>query len=90
MNKIDILRKQIDIIDERILTSLAKRIEIVRKIGKFKKDQKISALDKERWEQILKSNLRKGESLGLSRKFVKNLLNLIHTYSIEIQKKNKL
>lgn len=86
--KLESWRKQIDAIDEKILTALAKRAEIVRKIGKFKKEQKISVFDKKRWEQILKSNLKKGESLGLSKEFVKHLMNLIHTYSIEIQKKN--
>lgn len=87
-DKLEVWRKKIDIIDKRILTSLAKRMVLARKIGEFKKNQKISVFDKERWELILKSNLKKGESLGLSEKFVKNLLNLIHTYSIEIQKKN--
>lgn len=86
-NKLENLRKQIDAIDKRVLTSLAKRMEIVRKIGGFKKDQRLPAFNKERWEQILKSNLKKGESLGLSKNFVQNLTNLIHKYSIEIQKK---
>lgn len=87
-DKLETWRKQIDIIDTKVLTSLAKRMAIARKVGKFKKNQKISVFDKERWELILKSNLKKGKSLGLSEKFVKNLINLIHTYSIEIQKKS--
>lgn len=78
-------RKQIDTIDKRILTSLAKRMKIAGKIGKFKKNQKISAIDKKRWEQVLKSNIKNGKSLGLSKGFVVNLLSLIHKHSIEIQ-----
>ena len=88
MNKLENRRKQIDAIDKKILISLAKRMEIVGKIGKFKKDQKISAFDKKRWEQILKSGLKKGKSVGLGRDFVKNLINLIHKYSIEVQEKS--
>ena len=87
-DKLENWRKQIDAIDEKILNSVAKRMEIVRKIGKFKKDQKISAFDKKRWDQILKYNLKKGESVGLSKVFIKNLLRLIHTHSLKIQKKS--
>lgn len=87
MDHLEALRKQIDAIDERILTSLAKRMNVARKIGKFKKNQQISAFDKERWQDLLKSNVKKGETLGLSKAFIKNLLNLIHKYSLEIQEK---
>lgn len=87
-DKLENWRKQIDVIDERILTALAKRIKIVRKIGKFKKEQSISAFDKNRWEQVLNSNIKTGETLGLSKEFIKNLLHLIHKYSRQIQEKS--
>lgn len=80
-----ILRKQIDAIDGQILTALAKRMQIARQIGKLKKEQGIAAFDKERWQDLLKSNIKKGGALGLSKKFIKNLINLIHKYSLEIQ-----
>lgn len=87
-NQLENWRKQIDIIDERMLTSLAKRMEIVKKIGKFKKEHEISTFDKKRWQQILKANLKKGKVLGFSKEFVKNLLHLIHKYSLGIQEKS--
>lgn len=87
-NELEDWRKRIDALDEKILTLLAKRMNIANRIGKIKKDQKISALDKNRWEQVLKSNLKKGEKLGLSQEFLNNLLNLIHRYSLEVQKKS--
>lgn len=80
-------RKQIDAIDKKIIDSLAERIEIVKKIGKYKKEKKISALDKKRWQEILKYNLSKAQGLGLPKKFIKDLLNLIHKQSLKIQKK---
>lgn len=87
-DKLEKWRKQIDTIDEKILTSLAQRVEIIQKIGKFKKENKISALDRERWQDLLQSNLKKGQALGLSKKFIKDLLSLIHKYSIELQKRD--
>ncbi|MBU0999784.1 chorismate mutase [Patescibacteria group bacterium] len=85
--QLDDLRKQIDVLDEKILISIAKRVNIVRKIGKYKKERKLSVFDKKRWDQILKSNLEKGRKLNLSEEFIKNLLNLIHKYSLDIQEK---
>lgn len=84
--KLDNWRKQIDQLDEKVLNLLAKRTEIVRKIGKFKKEQNISAFDKNRWEQVLSANIKKGETLGLSKEFIRNLLHLIHKYCLKIQK----
>lgn len=85
--QLDSLRKQIDTLDEKILIAIAERISIVKKIGQYKNKQGIFAFDKKRWKQLLKSNLEKGEKLGLPKKFIKNLFHLIHEYSLEIQKK---
>lgn len=79
-------RKKIDVLDEKILMLLAKRMNIARRIGKLKKEQNLSVLDKIRWEKVLTSNLRKGEELGLSKELINKLLNLIHKYSLEVQK----
>ena len=87
-NKLINWRKQIDILDEKILIALAKRAGITRKIGRFKKKQKMSILDKKRRGDILKSNLKKAQSLGLSKNFIKNLLTSIHKYSLTIQEES--
>ena len=86
-NKLEDWRKQIDSIDEKILNLLAKRMDISSKIGKFKKEKKVSLLDKKRLEEMVESNIKKGKKLGLSKEFIKNLLHLIHKYSLEIQEK---
>lgn len=85
-DKLENWRKQIDELDEKILMLLAKRMDIAKRIGKLKREQDLSALDKVRWEKVLTSNLRKGEKLGLSKELVNKLLNLIHKHSLEVQK----
>ena len=87
-DELDGWRKQIDDIDEKIISYLAKRVEIVRKIGKFKKQQNIPTLDKGRRKQVLYSSIKKGETLGLPKEFIKDLLSLIHKYSQQIQEKS--
>lgn len=89
MNNLETLRKQINTIDEKILKLLAKRVSIVKKIGYYKKQNNLLALDKKRWNEVLKNALSKAESLNLSKKFIEKLLNLIHHYSLSVQKYEK-
>lgn len=86
MDKLKTWRKQIDKIDADILNLLAKRMNIVSKIGQFKKEQGKSFQDSKRWEQILKNSLSKGEKLKLSKDFIKSFLQLVHKHSLKIQK----
>lgn len=81
-------RKQIDQLDERVLDLLAKRAKIVRKIGQFKRERNIPTFDKNRWNKVINSMISKSEKLGLSKDFTKKLFNLIHKYSVKIQKEN--
>ncbi len=85
-NKLEKLRKQIDNIDQQILTLLAKRIDVVRKIGSYKKEQSIPALDKKRWNEVLRSNIKQGDSFKLSKDFIKKFFTLLHQYSLKVQK----
>lgn len=86
MNDLEDWRKQIDQLDEKILVLLARRIKIVKKIGQLKKEQNISVIDKNRWQNVLNHAILKSEELGLSKDFIKKVFNLIHKYSIKIQK----
>lgn len=82
-------RKQIDAIDEDILVLLAKRINIVRKIGNFKKKHEIKPFDQKRWQKVLESKLSKAHTLNLSSSFIKKLYILIHEYSLEVENELK-
>lgn len=79
-------RKQIDIQDEKMLEILAKRFEIIKKIGKLKKENNLPVLDKKRWQKVLMTNLDKAKKLDLPEDFVKKLLSLIHQYSLRLEK----
>jgi len=81
-------RKQIDKIDEELINVLAKRINIVREIGKYKKENGIPPLDEKRWQEVLKSKLSKTCLLNISEKFIKKLYEVIHDHSLEIENKN--
>lgn len=84
--KLENWRKQVDILDGKILNLLVKRMSISSKIGRYKKGHNLPLFDKKRWGRVLESNLDKAKSLNLSKDFVKKLLTLIHKYSLELQK----
>ena len=87
-NKLGNLRKQIDVVDEKLLTLLAKRITLVRKVSKFKKVHNIPILDEDRRSEVLNTQLSKGEKLGLTKDLIKKLYSLVHKYSIKVQKES--
>lgn len=87
-DELEIWRKQIDIIDEKILRLLAKRVKVIKKIGLYKSRHNLPVLDQARWNQVLNSNLKKAQSLNLSRNFIRKILNIIHNYSLSIEKNN--
>jgi chorismate mutase len=84
-DKLKELRSRIDQLDEDLLDLLAKRIEIVKEIGKLKKDYSIKISQVKRWREIIKDRLSKGKSLGLNEEFLMNLLQEIHKEAIKRQ-----
>ncbi|MFA6081376.1 MAG: chorismate mutase [Patescibacteria group bacterium] len=75
-NQINILRKQIDEIDNKIVILLAKRMKIVTNIGLLKKKQNILIFDLVRWKKVIES--KKG--------YIKKIWEIIHKEALEIEK----
>ncbi|MCP4441181.1 MAG: bifunctional 3-deoxy-7-phosphoheptulonate synthase/chorismate mutase type II [Aureispira sp.] len=85
-SQLETLRKQIDGIDLQILKLLAQRMEVVRNIGEYKKDNNISILQMERWAEMYKMRTGKADDLGVSKEFIEHIINAIHQESIQQQK----
>lgn len=79
------LREVIDEIDQEIIQSLSRRMQVVERIGEFKHDHGVTILQIERWLEILRTRTEAGESLGLDREMIVELCQLIHKASIKIQ-----
>ncbi len=79
------LRAEIDVIDDGIISLLARRMEISARIGGFKKENNISILQTARWESVLGRMARKGSEAGLDEDFVRALFNIIHDASVAVQ-----
>ncbi|MBT3244971.1 MAG: bifunctional 3-deoxy-7-phosphoheptulonate synthase/chorismate mutase type II [Bacteroidetes bacterium] len=81
-------RNQIDSVDAQIFELLAQRMDLVDKIGGYKRDHKVAILQLERWTEVLRTRTAMAVQLGIGDKFIKKILDLIHQESIRIQSKH--
>ncbi len=84
-DKLSELRNNIDKIDDLLIQKIAERMQIAEKIGNYKKDNNITILQVNRWEEILNKRINYGKALKLSAEFTEKLLELIHSESIRKQ-----
>ncbi|MEO5976594.1 MAG: chorismate mutase [Chryseolinea sp.] len=84
---LSILREQIDQLDDEIMSKIAGRMKISEKIGQYKKENGVTILQVNRWEEIIETRVTLGKAMGLNPEFTTDLLKLIHQESIQIQTK---
>jgi len=85
--RLEELRLKIDDIDALMLNLLKSRMDIVKEIGKYKKEQNISILQIKRWNTIFNERTKLGLKLGLNEKFISDILKIVHENSIITQHK---
>ncbi|MDO8481485.1 MAG: chorismate mutase [bacterium] len=81
------LRRQIFTADSAVLSSLAKRIRVVEKIGAYKGAHDIKPFDAKLRAKRRDEWVARGTHLGLSKKFVTDIYNIVHDYSVSVEKK---
>ncbi|RYF23710.1 MAG: 3-deoxy-7-phosphoheptulonate synthase [Flavobacteriales bacterium] len=84
-DKLADLRKQIDKIDDLVIQKLAERMSITQKIGEFKRDNKVTILQVNRWDEIMQKRTAFAKALQLDVNFTEKFLELVHGESIRRQ-----
>jgi len=79
------LRAKIDILDQEILVQLKLRLEIVKEIGSLKSKNQVTALQVQRFKELMDKRERQAFDLGLSSEFARELYQLIHNESVKVQ-----
>jgi chorismate mutase len=85
VDKLAELRTKIDSIDDVIIQKLGERMAIVEKIGQYKRDNKVTILQVNRWDEILKKGTAFAKALKLDLNFTEKFLELVHGESIRKQ-----
>jgi len=80
-----IFREEIDQLDDEIMQKFSARMKISEKIGKYKKENGVTILQVNRWEEIIHTRVALGLAMGMSEEFTRNLLKLVHQESIHVQ-----
>jgi len=84
------LRENVDELDSRLIDLLGERMEVVRKMGKLKAEQKVSTLQPKRWQEIVDNRVAKGSQRNLSENFMLQLMQSIHEEAIRQQEEDRV
>ena len=79
------MRNRIDALDSELLEILSSRVAIVKQIGQYKKENNVTALQMNRWTQLMDNRVNLGKRLEINETFVKILFQLIHEDSVRMQ-----
>ena len=79
------LRSRIDQYDDQLLDLLETRMNTAETIGKYKRENNITILQSNRWEQIINKAVGKGKDKGLSEEFICKVFEALHQESINHQ-----
>ncbi len=79
------LREQIDKLDDKLIQIFERRMKVVEEIGKHKRENNITILQSQRWDDIVKNRMNLGSRKGLSEEFILKVFQAIHQESINKQ-----
>ncbi|MCE7991384.1 MAG: bifunctional 3-deoxy-7-phosphoheptulonate synthase/chorismate mutase type II [Roseivirga sp.] len=79
------IRQQIDQVDREILEAIATRMNLVSRIGDYKKENNVAIFQISRWKEIFKSRPKWGEAMNLDPEFTMELYRQIHQQSVKAQ-----
>lgn len=82
---IEALRARIDVIDDNLLKLLADRMEVSRKIGRYKKEHNVAILQAGRWDSLLAAMVERAREKGISEEAITAIMNAIHDESVRVQ-----
>ena len=85
LNEMEHMREKIANLDERIFEMLSARMRISEEVGVYKSKNNITILQEQHWNAVIENNLKKSESLGLTPKFIRSMIDAIHQESIRHQ-----
>ncbi|QJC36662.1 bifunctional chorismate mutase/prephenate dehydrogenase [Enterobacteriaceae endosymbiont of Donacia simplex] len=89
LNKLNLLRDKIDILDIKLLDILSKRLELVKKIGLIKNKYGLPIYVPEREKYIISLRKKEAKKKGISPNFIKDILYRIINESYFYEKTKK-
>jgi chorismate mutase len=85
VQNLEAMRDKINHIDDELIYRISKRMEIAKQIGELKKDNNVTVLQPNRYNEIIEKITQKGKTVGLSEDFINTYMEAIHLESIRLQ-----
>ena len=82
---ITLLRKQIDELDNDLMELLAKRMQVCREIGQYKKEHNMTVYQANRYNEILEKRGAQGSLMGMDANFIAKVFEGVHEESVRQQ-----
>lgn len=82
---LELLRKQIDNLDNELLEVLNKRMRVACEIGQFKKEHRMPVVQSNRYEDLMSNRVKLAAEMGMSPDFMRKVLAAIHEESVRKQ-----
>lgn len=82
-------RKQIDYLDYALIDILKKRMQIVHKMGKLKKQQNSPFFEAARWSEILVSRKKTAKALDVDEELIEKIFEAIHLHNLKLMLREK-
>lgn len=79
------MRVLIDDLDEELISIIGKRMKIIQEMGDYKRANRITILQMDRWKQLLECRLESSKRQNINVDFVHAFWRLIHAEAIRIQ-----
>ena len=85
MKDLQVLRAEIDQLDEQLWEIIGKRADVVRQVGEWKHQHGEQVVQPERWQQVLQHCQVLAERHGQSEALVREVMEAIHKESVRIE-----
>ena len=85
LEQINILRKQIDELDSQMIDIIARRMEVSREIGRYKKENNITVFQSDRYKTILERLTEEAQRRDIDAECIKAIFEAIHEESVRQQ-----
>ncbi len=79
------LRRQIDDLDDQLITLLSERMRVCREIGQYKKEHNMTVLQAQRYNDILTKRGQQAEQCEVKKECAQQIFQLIHEESVRQQ-----
>jgi chorismate mutase len=79
------IRQKVETLDDRMFEILSERMKMSERVGELKRTNNITILQQAHWTRVINSRLEGAQDFGLTKKFVRQLMDAIHQESIRHQ-----